>query len=334
MGLRPLEMEVPMTPNRPKSQPRRRPLFRIEPETLEGRQLLTGGAGNTIALSRGNIAAAGGSASSAFVISSSHFTMPKGRMTLGVDVVSVTGSSVNPRITAVTTKDGHHLAIKGAQSGAKAINSADLPHAVLATVNIPRKKGAFTAAFESKIAAQAKTSGDFLIGYYLPGDANGDGKVTQADVTAIRKVSGTTVNDAAYLFDADSNRDGVISAADVTIARQNLGVTTTITPDFTANLDPASDTGASDRITNTSTVTFTGDAAPGAKIVYDEVNGKAPTTTTTASTTGKYTVTIPLTEGTSTFKVSSTDSFGQTISGSIQPVTYTTGTVPQATSTS
>ena len=38
-----------MNPNRSRSQTRRRPLFRIEAEVLESRQLMTGGAGDTIA---------------------------------------------------------------------------------------------------------------------------------------------------------------------------------------------------------------------------------------------------------------------------------------------
>ena len=37
-----------MTQYRSQTEIRRRPLFRIEPEALEGRLLLTGGGGNTI----------------------------------------------------------------------------------------------------------------------------------------------------------------------------------------------------------------------------------------------------------------------------------------------
>jgi len=321
-----------MTPNRSKLQTRRRPLFRIEPETLEGRLLLTGGAGNTIALTRGNIATVGGSETSAFVIASTHFTVPKGQLTLGVDVVPSTGSTVSARVVAVSKASGRPVPSSGILSAAQAKNAAANPdqfsHAVLATINVPRRAAKFSVGHKTTIAAQPATNGDYLLGYYLPGDVNGDGKVTQVDINTIKKGIGTTVNDAAYIFDADSNRDGVISKADLKIARKNLGVSTTITPDFTANLDPATDTGEADRITNSQTVIFSGDAAPGAAIVYAEVNQKTPEIKTTASSTGKYTVSIPLAEGTSTFKVSSVDAFGQTISGSIQPVTYTTSTVP------
>ena len=322
-----------MSTNPTKSQ-RRRPLFRVEAEILESRQLLTGGAGNTFALTQGNVAAAGGSTVSAFVIESTHFTAPKGKITLGVDVVATAGSTLNPQIADVSAGSGKRVRVERALKGAAANStSADLPHAVLATIRVPRGKAAFAAGFRTNVAAQAKTSGDFLLGYYLPGDANGDGRVTPADLTLIKKGMGKDVNADDYPFDADSNRDGVISRSDLMLAKRNLGVATTITPDFTANLDPATDTGASDRITNTQTVTFTGAAAPGAAISYQEVNGKAPTTSTVAAPTGQYTVSIPLTEGTSTFMVSSVDAFGQTITGSIQPVTYTTGDVPTDTAT-
>lgn len=325
-----------MNPYRPKSKPRRRPLFRIEAECLEGRQLLTGGAGNTIALSTGTIAAAGGSATAPFVIESSHFAAPKGKITLGVDVVAASSSKVTPQIASVKPTGEVKAAsvlTHATQAQVKASTAADLPHAVLANITIPRGKHAFSASFTTKVVATGNTSGDFLLGYYLPGDADGDGKVTQSDIKVIKGAMGKTVSDNDYVFDADSNRDGKITSADIGLAKANLGVSTTITPDFTANLDPATDDGATDRITNHSTVNFTGQAAPGAKINFTEVAAKSPGGSAVADSAGKYTVAIPLTPGTNTFTVSSVDAFGQTIKGSIQPVTYTTSPAPVATAT-
>lgn len=313
-----------MNPSRPKMQERRRPLFRIEAEALESRQLLTGGAGNTIALTRESIAAAGGTTTAAFVVDSSHFTMPKGRMVLGVDTVGGSSSTVVPKIIGVGP---HAAAPRGPHAHAKSA-SGGATNAVFATIKLPKKGGASHNVVT--IQAQNHTQGDLLLGYYLPGDETGDGKVDQSDLSAIKAAIGKTVNDSTYDFDADANRDGKITRADLQIAMKNLGVTTTIMPDFTANLDPASDTGAADRITNTPNVKFTGQAAPGASISYAEVTGKSPGASTTADGTGTYTVSLPLSEGTNTFKVTSVDAFGQTIQGSIQPVTYTTGTVPAA----
>lgn len=324
-----------MHPSRSKTPARRRPLFRIEAEALESRQLLTGGAGNTIALVAGTVATGGGTTPSAFILNASHFSAPKGRFTLGVDVVATTNSSLKPVITSIASEaKGHALVYRGPQ-GPKALvraSSDTVAHAVLTEVGFPSKAKNAGASYAVKITGASSTKGDFLLGYYLPGDADGNGKVDQADLTAIKSQNGKTVTDADYLFDADANRDGRVNRSDLLIARRNLGVMTTITPDITASLDPASDSGAADRITGLSTVKFTGVAAPGAKIAFAEVNAKTPGATTTVDASGKYSLTLKLAEGTNTYKVSSTDAFGQTISGSIQPVTYTTGEVPQVAS--
>jgi Dockerin type I domain len=323
-----------MNPNRSKSQPRRRPLFRIEAEVLESRQLLTGGAGNTIALTTGTIAAPNGTANSPFVIESGHFIAPKGHLTLGVDVVADTNSTVSPKIASIN-QGGLHVAMTSVPGGPKAsaTTTASSPHAVLATINLRHKGTAFSASFSTKVAATAKTSGAFLLGYYLPGDASGDGKVDATDLATIKSLVGKTVNDSAYQFDADSNRDGKITMADYTIAKKNLGVSTTITPDFTANLDPNAQAVANSRITNQAAVTFTGSAAPGATIQYTEQSGKTGTATATADATGNYTITVPLLPGTNTFNASSADAFGQTITGTVQPVTYTAPPVATTTKT-
>lgn len=324
-----------MNPNRSKSQTRRRPLFHIEAEVLESRQLMTGGAGDTIALSTGTIAAVNGTTSAPFVIESGHFTAPKGHLVLGVDVVAATGSTLKPQIAGIS-QGNLHIALSGAPRGPQAhvkgtSPTADTPHAVLATINLPHKGTTFSASFSTKIAATAKTSGGFLLGYYLPGDVNGDGKVDATDLATIKSLIGKTVSDPAYQFDADSNRDGKITMADYTIAKRNLGVSTTITPDFTANLDPKAQTSTGTRVTNQSTVAFTGMAAPGAKISYTETGGKTGTTSAQADGSGNYSITVPLVPGTNTFKASAFDAFGQTITGTVQPVTYTLPVVPVTT---
>ncbi len=325
-----------MNPSRPRSQARRRPLFRIVAESLESRELLTGGAGNTIALVRGNVESEGATTPSPFSIPASHFTSPRGKMTLGVDVVALTNSTVKPVITAVTTEGtGRKSVIYQGPRGAKALaraSSDNVAHAVLTEIMVPTKGKTTSGSYAVKITGAANTKGGFLIGYYLPGDADGNGVVNSTDLKAIKSLNGKTVVEDTYSFDADSNRDGKINKSDVAIARKNLGVTTTITPDITANLDPSTDTGAADRITNIVNVKFTGRAAPGASISFEEVNKKTASAATKADDSGAYTVNLALAEGTNTYKVTSVDAFGQSISGSIQPVTYTTGTVPQTAS--
>ena len=325
-----------MNPLNLKAPTRRRPLFRVEAEGLEARQVLSGGAGNTIALIRGTIPDTGAKDTTNFILSPSHFTAPKGRITLGVDVVAATNSELAPVITGIQSAGGRvrSMVYRGPQ-GPKALvraSSDNTAHAVLANLKVPRG-GHQSSNYAVTISAASNTQGDYLLGYYLPGDADGDGAVTKTDIQGIKSQLGKTVDDSDYAFDADANRDGRITRADLNLARQNLGAKTTISPDITANFDPASDTGASDRITNLSTVTFSGVATPGASVSYQEINAKSPGASTTADASGNYSVTLNLAEGTSTFKVTSVDAFGQVISGSIQPVTYTTGVVPQADTT-
>ncbi len=313
-------MDLSRPNDRRKTSPRRRPLFRIEAEALEGRQLLTGGAGNTFALTQGTVAAAGGTSVQTFTIDSSHFKPTHGKVIIGVDVVAGTGSTLTPTISGV----------KGAKIHMSGV-SPDGKHDVFESVSLPAKNGKVTGTVTIK--AQNGTSGAYLLGYYLPGDADGDGTVTKSDIATIKSLIGQTVNDAGYNFDADTNRDGQITKADLVLAKQNVGASTSIMPDFTASLDPTTDTGAADRITNDQIVNFTGVAAPGSAITFHEVLNQVPDIKTTADATGNYAVTTPLALGTNTFQVTAIDAFGQTIQGSIQPVTFTTGAVPTTTTT-
>ncbi len=325
-----------MNPNRQKT--RRRPLFRIQAEALESRQLLTGGAGNTFALSKATIPTAGGTVSVPFTIETGHFTLPRsGRLTLGLDVVADNGSTASPLITSVSSVSNHETVFSHPMPKSQTAQTAlaNASHAIYPTITLKARKGQpATATYQVTVAGANSTSGDILVGFFLPGDANGDGKVDKTDIAAIKADKGQSVSGTTYTFDADTNRDGKIDAADVVLAKKNLGAATTITPALTANLAPASDTGAADRITNVQTVQFTGQAAPGASINYSEINGLSPGGSTTADSGGNYSVSLPLGLGTNTFQVTSKDAFGQTIQGQIQPVTFTTDAVPQAAATS
>jgi phosphotransferase system glucose/maltose/N-acetylglucosamine-specific IIC component len=67
-------------------------------------------------------------------------------------------------------------------------------------------------------------------------------------------------------------------------------------------------------------VTLQGVASSGATVAYASANGSP--VSTTADATGNYKITVPLAAGANTFTVTSTDSFGQTISGTIAAITY------------
>jgi len=177
------------------------------------------------------------------------------------------------------------------------------------------------AVYTVQVRAANKTTGDYLLGFYLPGDVAGTGTVTQADLQTIKSDLGVTASSSNYNFDADVQRDGEISPADLAFASMNLGASTKISPIISVNLNPADDP-LNDRITNLKTVNFTGSVTPGATVTFTEINNNSPSATTTADASGNYSLMVPLGNGTNTFAVTTQDAFGQSISGQIAPLTY------------
>jgi hypothetical protein len=294
---------------------------------MESRELMTGGVGNTFALMPGSVAAANQPAEIRFTLAPGSFSRPGGKVVVGIDVTPQTNSTVDPQISGVGVAGEVQTAASGPRARAAAqrngiqVARTQAATAILATFKAARGRNAVTPQdFYVNVAGKSNTTGNLVVGFYLPGDANGDGVVNQTDTNAVRKLIGTTVNHTAYSFDADANRDGIINNTDLSYTRINKGAKTTISPVLTANLDPASDTGEADRITTKSDVKFTGVASPGATIVYTEVAGRTPNFTTTADASGNYTLNTKLATGVNTFKVSSADAFGQVISGQITPV--------------
>ena len=300
-------------------------------ESLETRALLTGGAGSTFALVPGEISTAGGTQTVTVHVDPGHFTMPRKSMTLGVDIAASSGSTVHPKIISVTPVAA--VSAAGANGHKPAATSGGMVHikrvknntALLADLRSPTGKA---MDYNVTVKAQDNTAGKYLLGFYLPGDADGNGTVTQDDLNTITKNIGAISGDKQYNFDNDTNRDGRIGLDDLRLAQKNLGVKTTITPVVNANLDPASDTGDADRITNAKVAHFTGTGTVGATISYAEAANKSPEVKTTVGADGNYSINVPLALGSNTFKVKSVDAFGQVISGQITPLTYTTSPAP------
>lgn len=311
------------------SQPSRRQRATVlATERLEGRELMTGGTGNSFALVSGTVATAGLRPTAVKVtIDPSHFTIPKGQFTLGIDVVPSSGSKIKPQIVAVEDGSGH------AQKLTRSVYAANLPSstvvggqptsAVQTAVHFNPANA--SATYTALVKGLNRTTGTFLLGFYLPGDTNGDGTVTQSDVTAVQTALGSKASASStskYLFDADANRDGRVTSGDLKVAQLNLGVSTTVSPIVTAKLDPASQTAIKDGALVGPTAHFTGVATPGAAVKFSEVDGKVQPVATTADASGNYSVILQVVAGTDTFQVSTLDAFGQAISGKLSPVTY------------
>jgi hypothetical protein len=304
-----------------------RKYFEVQDSCLERREVMTTSSmGNTFAILPGEIAAASDSAEVRVNLTRELFTMPRGSATLGVAVAASQGSAVQPVIANVT--DGANRSIGQSNTAglgrneATSADQAKMAQPTLLNVRLGRRQSVSPVSVSVKDKAAAK--GEFLTGFYLPGDADGDLKVTKKDVAAIKALKGVKVGATNYDFNADANRDGQISQADIRLAQQNQGVAVKVLPMITARLDPSYDTGADDRITDKRQVKFEGVATPGAAVSYTEVDGKTSGATATADSTGNYVVDVNLADGNNMFRVVAKDAFGQEITGVLSPVTYRT----------
>jgi hypothetical protein len=315
-----------MNPSRQGSRPGRG--SRLSLEALEGRQLLSAGMGSTFAIMPGIVEKAGETSSIEFRLDPAHFKAGRGgRILLGFDVAADPSTKIKPVIAGVReASGGRPLSLQHSFYTPEVVRAQSLNNptssAVTAMVRLPRP-GQPPSAYVLQVRGNYETSGKYLVGFYLPGDANGDGMVDSSDLKLIRAKLGATPSSSNYSFDADVNRDGKISRIDLSKASQNLGVKTTISPIIDVNLDPATDGPMRTRMTNFRTVRFTGTATPNATVTFTEVRQNSPGATTTVDATGHYSILVPLGDGSNTFKVTTSDGFGQSISGTIAPVTYT-----------
>ena len=324
-----------MNPSRELPRKRRERLFSVD--HLEDRTVMSAGMGSTFAIVPGTIAGAGQVSTAQFKIDPGYFTGGRrDRLVIGVDVAADPSSSAKPDIVSIQAEGSRRpTPVQHAHYSRSVVKSQGMTNpissAVTSTLMVP-KAGSPATSYAINVKGLSGTTGNYLLGFYLPGDANGDGKVTQSDVKAIRSEMGASAGSSKYTFDADTNRDGKINGADLRIAMQNLGATTTVSPVVNVVLDPASDGPLHSRITNMRNVHFTGAVTPNATVHFTEINNNSPGATTTADASGNYSIMVPLGNGSNTFKVSTADAFGQSISGDISPVTYS-ATPPTVTNT-
>jgi hypothetical protein len=284
--------------------------------------------GSTFAIMPGTVSKVGEISSVQFKLDPSLFTTGRGgKILLGIDVAADPTSGIKPQIVSIKTASGrvaarvHHSLYSQAIVKAKSLGTP-ISSAVQATLPVP-KPGQPPAVYTVEVQGFAGSTGNYLVGFYLPGDTTGTGAVTTKDLQTILSKLGATSSSSNYAFDADANRDGKISLADVRDASMNLGVKTTVSPIVNVSLDPATDGPLHSRITNFNPVHFTGAATPDATVTFTEINKNSPGATSTADSSGHYSIMVPLGDGSNTFNVTTKDAFGQTISGQIAPVTYT-----------
>jgi hypothetical protein len=309
-----------------RSNPRRSRKLVFGPERLETRELMTGGS-NTFAVIQGTVPTANGTTAVQFTIDPAHFTMPRHAITVGIMVVPASGSSIKPLISSVDDPHGNLIpqvfhSVYDPHLGYVAVASNPLTSSVLAPLTLYPHQANRPVTYTVNVTGVGATSGSFLLGFYLPGDAQGVGSVNKSDVQLVKSERGARVNQPNYNISSDANRDGRIGSIDVAFTRQNLGISTDISPVVSANLDTSHSVAGNTRSSSIPSAHFTGTATPGSAITFSEVNKRVPDTGTTADSHGNYSITVPLASGSNTFQVTAKDSFGQTITGTLSPVTY------------
>jgi hypothetical protein len=326
-----------MYPSRKLPRKRRESSFSVD--RLEDRTVMSAGLGSTYAIVPGTIDAAGQTSTVQVKFDPGYFSPGRGgRMIVGIDIAADPSSAAKPQVVSLQAEGSRramglqHAKYSQAIIRAKSLQTS-ISSAVTGTVIVPRA-GEAPASYAVNVKGLSGTTGKYLLGFYLPGDANGDGAVDQTDVKAVKSAMGATATSSKYTFDADANRDGKINGQDIRMAMQNLGAKTTVSPVINVDLDPATDGPLHSRITSSREVRFTGATTPNATITFTEINNNSPGATGAADAEGNYSIMVPLGDGSNTFKVTSTDAFGQSISGQISPVTWSanpptvTNTVP------
>ncbi len=225
---------------------------------------MTAGAGNTFAIMNETFASANQKIVVPFNYQPNLITLnARHQITLGVDVAAQSGSSARGKIVAVEDLQTHKMIPMTRATYAKTVQLANPANgkqatAVTFTLKLTAAQAASPHNYAVVVQSQGGTTGGFLVGFYLPGDAGGTGTVGNTDLATIKQDLNINASSPNYVFAADANRDGVINNSDLRIAQQNLGTAVKVTPVVAANLSPASDSGINDRITNIRTVTFLG----------------------------------------------------------------------------
>ncbi|GAC1451740.1 MAG: hypothetical protein NVSMB9_36690 [Isosphaeraceae bacterium] len=313
-----------MNPSHPSN--RRRRESGPAPEVLESRSLMTGGAGNTFAILSGEITKPNQPAAIKFTIDPAHFTIPKGKFILGIDVAPDPNSGLSPRIVSLSDAKGHVVSrpshsVYDAHVKSAQITPGSSTSAVVTPVRVNAANPHAPVTYTVSVKGVRGSTGKFLMGFYLPGDLKGTGTVTAEDMKGVQSVLGSRSRDKNYNFDADMNRDGRVGPIDLAYTRQNLGVSTNISPVVSAVLDHADETTPNSRAVRKDTAHFTGSATPGAAVKFEEIGKLTQPVATTADAKGNYEIHVPLGEAKNTFKITTVDSFGQSIEGTIPPVT-------------
>ena len=249
----------------------RRPAIPCRPgvEGLESRLVPSGLLpANTLSTVAGDVSAPGGAKEVALGVAPRNLTAGRSSTVIGLFVQPRAGG-LQPRIVSVAGPDGRYLPLT--QQAHAGIGP---PGSIVGFVRDARP-GPLTV----RVQGVHGTTGTFQVNAFLPGDVNGDGRVTLADLQALAPAYLARVGVPNYNPAADANLSGFIGINDARALQRNLPPLGPHVPPFlelsvvpTENV-PHPGTYNSGAIVNTSRVTIRGRTAPGSLVFVDNSNG-------------------------------------------------------------
>ena len=300
-----------MTMRQPKGLGRKRRSRRVLGslmERLEERILLTSDAKNVFATFDGAISNPNGAKNIAIDLSTAGFTQAQSRFVLGFQLES-SGGSLDP--AAIQIKDSLGRTIQPSYT------NPDLAQKTQSLTVAQLGLGNYTIT----AGAERGTSGAFHLAVFLAGDATGDRAVDASDLGLIKQIYGARAGDGKYVVEADSNLDGMINAFDLSQTVSDQGNSTSLSPmSLTLSTSPAPvQLPDGTLVTNQSSLTASGTTEPSATVALATgSDGLFDDGSTTADSSGQYSLPVSLVAGANAIAVRSTDSFGQQVISALQ----------------
>src|SRR5262249_9428660 len=141
----------------------------------------------------------------------------KDKIVVGIDIAPATQSTAStpsnipaatfkPQIQSVVDSSGRFIPVQHTRYDRKIAKANHLtnvpPSDVLVTLKVP-PSGQEVQTYSLQIKGLQGSTGNYLVGFYLPGDTNGDGTVNNTDTTGIQTLRGDNATNKNYNFDAD-----------------------------------------------------------------------------------------------------------------------------------
>lgn len=186
---------------------------RFTPERLEDRLAMSGVyPGNTLSEVTAIVAAPKAVAAVPSVITAQNLAGYKSSTVFGLNVIPSPGSSLQPRVVAVLGPDGKRLPLTMGQvyqPGGYGMTNAMFLDSAPGPVTV-------------EIAGARGTTGAATVRTFLPGDVNGQGRVTPSALPAFAAAYSSHYGDAFYNSSADANNNGFVGRYDGNIIERNL----------------------------------------------------------------------------------------------------------------